>query len=171
MPRSLLGAAYNKMTVEFIYWQKNNGLDGIAPHSLSVRHGIDILATRGLLKYYIEFPLEINDRDEMGGVSSYALNLVRYFLKETEHRKIYRFVQDKPKTDIDFSIGFIKLKQGVIDRFEQKYFKQLYELTNYNVTKMAQIAKVNRKSIYRIINKYRIKKPRTYCAELKGKIK
>lgn len=64
-------------------------------------------------------------------------------------------------SDIDMSVPFADLKADVLERFERRYLERILERTRGNLSRAAREAQHERKSLWRLVNKYEID-PKTF---------
>jgi len=79
---------------------------------------------------------------------------------------IHRSRPPAPKTtsgsvEIDMSVPFAELKANVLESFERRYLERILERTRGNLSKAARQAQHERKSLWRLMNKYGID-PKAY---------
>ena len=59
-------------------------------------------------------------------------------------------------TELDMSVPFADLKANVLERFERRYLERMLERTRGNLSRAAREAQHERKSLWRLMNKYGI---------------
>jgi len=60
------------------------------------------------------------------------------------------------KTELDTSLGIMKLKENLLLTFEQNALKQYLEISSGNVSKAAEAAQVPRRTFQRLLAKHHI---------------
>jgi hypothetical protein len=148
------------MIIEYIYWQKHDGTDGVAPYSSFTKSTANVSAQTQRLKYYFEFPVRITAKHEKwGGVSIYALMLARYFASHKllgENLVVKRpgceFKADRVSLDGEFKLLF----EFVKSEFEKQYFTNLLKKTNGNVLSASKLSGLHRMTINSRANKFGI---------------
>ncbi|WP_425804337.1 sigma-54-dependent transcriptional regulator [Desulfitobacterium sp. Sab5] len=64
--------------------------------------------------------------------------------------------QDLLPSEFSLEQGFCEAKEQWIERFEQQYLTELLNQYHWNISQAAEKAKINRKTIHRLINKYQL---------------
>ena len=134
------------MTLEFIYWKTKSNKDAVSPYTESLMIELESMASDGMLKVLIDFPVDADNIDfKNDTLSSYAIGLARYYCKKNntdkadKESRLYKTLEQVKEESREIELDYIKI---------------LLEDCSGNITKAALLANVNRKTIYTRIGNY-----------------
>lgn len=140
------------MIREYIYWKRINGKDGVLTNTLSNRSQVNSLAENGLLKYFFVFPVKYIRGDFHS--AKFPLAIARYYLKTVDGKKrTVEQVEIDGGGPVPKKKNYNQLKEDCIKEFDRNYFLILMREHNNNISKVARVAGLNRKTVYSILDK------------------
>ena len=128
------------MLFEFIYWQKNDLSDGLAPFDRVLLARLERMYLDGKISRFIMFPVDVPEEElKEYSVTNYALNLARAFLKGNKDTT----------PELDNSGINLSNYELEMERYRKAIFIESLILNKGDVGKAAKHLLVNRKTIYR----------------------
>jgi len=133
------------MQLNFIYWRKNNEQDGLSPYSVDILRDMVRLVNNRTISFYLSFPIDLEiDETVDYSVTDYALKLARKFVDSG-------FLK---------SIKMYDNYEDAIDRFKREFILNALNRNEFNILKTSREIGINRKTIYRILKRYNITRPK-----------
>ena len=133
------------MQLNFIYWRKDNEQDGLSPYSVDILRDMVRLVNNRTISFYLSFPIDLEiDETVDYSVTDYALKLARKFVDSG-------FLK---------SIKMYDNYEDAIDRFKREFILNALNRNEFNILKTSREIGINRKTIYRILKRYNITRPK-----------
>lgn len=162
------------MTLKFIYWRKSNKQDGLSPYSISILKDMVNLVNKGIISFYITFPVNVEESDTYGGYGDLTHEEKIDYQKKLKEQDCIDSIEDGYKQRFSITEHALELARRFVDsgslkRTERRFlpqrdgymaavakFKKDFVLTalqenDFNVKLAAKKIKVNRKTIYRVV--------------------
>ena len=167
------------MNIDYVYWRKPDGIDGIAPMSNTLMVDLNLMAWFDALEYFFCFNVEYDDEiHKAHGMATWALFIAREYLEISTSSR--RAARPQKKVEFDGRKDIRPFKEyidSVRNAAEKQYLSFLYKKCEKNISEMARVAKIDRKSIYKKLNNLDIypntswftndKEKRRYCGQKK----